>query len=92
VVVSITSCLSLPSDGLDGGEHQQHNTDPEEQEREATPEVPVGRTALPGQAEAGTSIAVSGSAAKEEPGGDQGKPENLYGATHFSSLQVAEFM
>jgi len=36
-------------------------------------------------------IAVSGRAAKEEPGGDQGKTENLYGATHFSSLQVAEF-
>jgi len=81
-------CLSLPSDGLDGREHQQHSTDPEEQQREATPEVPVGRTALPAQTGAGTSTAVSGSVAKEEPGGDQGKTENLYGATHFSSLQI----
>jgi hypothetical protein len=78
----------LPPAGLDGREHQQHSTDPEEQQREATPEVPVGRTALPAQAGVGTSTAVSGSVAKEEPGGNQGKTENLYGATHFSSLQI----
>lgn len=75
-------------DGLDGREHQQHSADPEEHQREAPPQVPVGRAAHPAQTGAGTSTAISGSVAKEEPDGDQGKTENLYGAAHFSSLQV----
>jgi hypothetical protein len=67
-----------------GREHQQHSTDPDEQHREATREVLVvlvGRTA-------GASIAPSRRVVKEEPACHQGNAENLYGATHLSSLQL----
>jgi len=66
---------------LDGREHQQHSTDPEQQHREATRAVLVGGPA-------GASIAASRRGVKEESGCHQGNAENLDGATHVSSLQV----
>jgi hypothetical protein len=68
-----------PKAGSNGREHQQHSTDPDEQHREATRAVLVGRTV-------GASIAASHRVVKEEPGCHQGNAENLDGATHVSSL------
>ena len=70
-----------PKAGSNGREHQQHSTDPDEQHREATRAVLVGRTV-------GASIAASHRVVKEEPGCHQGNAENLDGATHVSSLQL----
>jgi hypothetical protein len=66
---------------LDGRQHQQHSTGPEEHHREAPGEIRAGRPA-------GASIAVPHPVVKEEPGCHQGNAENLYGAAHVSSLQV----
>ena len=70
-----------PTAGSNGREHQQHRPDPDEHHREATRAVLVGRPA-------GASIAASHRVVKEEPGCHQGNAENLYDATHLSSLQL----
>jgi hypothetical protein len=71
-----------PKAPSNGREHQQHRTDPDEQHREATREVLVGRPA-------GASIAASHRVVKEEPGCHQGNAENLDGPTHSSSSRSA---
>jgi hypothetical protein len=68
---------------LNGREHQQHRTDPEQHQREAIRAVLVGGPA-------GASIAATHRGVKEEPGCHQGNAEHLDGATHVSSLQVPE--